>query len=333
MEPSLHRLKLLHELERRGTVTAVAGALAYTVSAVSQQLALLEREAGTPLFERRGRRIALTEAGLTLAEHARTILAAVEDAGHAMESARAGIGTTLTAGAWASVATTLLPAGIRVLARDHPGIEVRTRELAPEDTTGAVRDGSLDLSFVLDYSSYPMARVPELTRRPIAVESLHAVVPRGSGDFGGAEAGVMKLADLAGAPWVLAHPRSHFGRAVRLACREAGFEPDIRHEAGEQSTALALVAAGLGVTLASDLGLSTSPADVDVLPLSDGLTRTVSITYRERDARRRPLHAFVDAFSEAAQQMGLDAPEDLDAPDDLDAPRGDAPAGTAALSD
>ncbi|MBC7296553.1 MAG: LysR family transcriptional regulator [Dietzia sp.] len=304
MEPSLHRLRLLRELERRGTVTAVAGALDYTVSAVSQQLALLEREAGTPLFERRGRRIGLTEAGLVLAGHAETILAAVEDAGHAMESARAGVGTTLTAGVWASVATTLLPAGIRVLARDHPGIEVRSRELAPEDTTGAVRDGSLDLAFVLDYSSYTMARVPELTRTPIAVESLHLVAPRGSID-----AGEVALRDFAGKPWVLAHPRSHFGRAVRLACREAGFEPDIRHEAGEQSTALALVAAGLGVTLASDLGLGTSTAEVDVLPLNDTLTRTVSIAYRERDARRRPLRAFVDAFTEAALGLGLDAAE------------------------
>ncbi|MBB0994403.1 LysR family transcriptional regulator, partial [Dietzia sp. SLG510A3-40A3] len=142
MEPSLHRLRLLAELERRSTVTAVAAALGYTVSAVSQQLSLLEREAGTPLFEKRGRGLALTEAGLILAGHARTILSAVEDAGHAMESARAGVGTNLTAGVWASVAVTLLPAGMRILARDHPGIVVRTRELAPEDTTGAVRDGS-----------------------------------------------------------------------------------------------------------------------------------------------------------------------------------------------
>lgn len=304
MEPSLHRLRLLRELERRSTVTAVAAALDYTVSAVSQQLALLEREAGTPLFERRGRGIALTDAGLVLAEHARTILAAVEDAGHAMESARAGVGTTLTAGVWASVATTLLPAGIRVLARDHPGIAVRSRELAPEDTTGAVRDGSLDLSFVLDYSTYLMADVPDLARVPIAVETLHAVVPRGS-----LQSEQASLADLAAAPWVIAHPRSHYGRAVRIACRDAGFEPDVRHEAGEQSTALALVSAGLGVTLASDLGLSTSSANVDVLPLSDPLTRTVSITHRIRDGRRGPLQAFVEAFREAALELGLAPPK------------------------
>jgi DNA-binding transcriptional LysR family regulator len=189
-------------------------------------------------------------------------------------------------------------------------VAVRTRELAPEDTTGAVRDGSLDLAFVLDYSSYPMARVPELNREPIAVESLHAVVPRGSVD-----AGQVSLADLAGAPWVLAHGRSHFGRAVRIACREAGYEPDIRHEAGEQSTALALVSAGLGVTLMSDLGLRTSPAEVDVLPLTDGLTRTVSIAYRERDARRRPLHALVRAFTEASRELGLEAPRGPGRPD------------------
>lgn len=301
MEPSLHRLRLLAELERRSTVTAVAAALGYTVSAVSQQLSLLEREAGTPLFEKRGRGLALTEAGLILAGHARTILSAVEDAGHAMESARAGVGTNLTAGVWASVAVTLLPAGMRILARDHPGIVVRTRELAPEDTTGAVRDGSLDLSFVLDYSSYVMADVTDLVRVPIAREALHAVVPRGFVD-----STRLSLADLADAPWVVAHPRSHFGRAVRIACREAGFDPDVRHEAGEQSTALSLVAAGLGVTLASDLGLSTFGADVEVIPLTDELTRTVSITYRRRDARRRPLQAFVEAFTDGAREVGLD---------------------------
>lgn len=300
MEPSLHRLRLLHELERRRTVTAVAAALDYTVSAVSQQLALLEREAGTPLFERRGRGLVLTEAGLVLAGHARTILAAVEDAGHAMESAREGGASTLSAGVWASVATTLLPAGLAVLGRDHPEIGVRTRELAPEDTTGAVRDGSLDLSFVLDYSSYPMARVPDLVRVPVALEALHAVVPTGT-----FQAGRVSLTDLADAPWVIASPRSHFGRAVRIACRENGFDPEVRHEAGEQSTALALVAAGLGVTLASDLGLLSVPGGVDVIRLSESLTRTVSIAYRERDTRRRPLQAFVDAFTEGAGHVGL----------------------------
>ena len=300
MEPSLHRLRLLHELERRGTVTAVASALDYTVSAVSQQLALLEREAGTALFERRGRRLALTEAGLVLAGHAQTILAAVEEAGHAMESARDGGATTLTAGVWASVATTLLPAGLTVLGRHHPEIGVRTRELAPEDTTGAVRDGSLDLSFVLDYSSYPMARVPDLVRAPIAVEALHAVVPRGT-----LRAEAVSLTDLADAPWVIANPGSHFGRAVRIACRENGFDPEVRHEAGEQSTSLALVAAGLGVTLASDLGLITAPDGVDVLPLVESPTRTVSVTYRERDTRRRQLRAFVDSFREGARHVGL----------------------------
>lgn len=300
MEPSLHRLRLLHELERRGTVTAVAAELNYTVSAVSQQLALLEREAGTPLFERRGRRLVLTEAGLVLAGHARTILAAVEDASHAMESARDGGATTLTAGVWASVTTTLLPAGFAVLARDHPEIGIRTRELAPEDTTGAVRDGSLDLSFVLDYSSYPMAHVPDLVRAPVAVETLRAVVPRGS-----VQAETVSLTDLADAPWVIAGPRSHFGRAVRIACREAGFDPEVRHEVGEQYTALALVAAGFGVTLASDLGMYTAPEGLDAIPLLEAPTRTVSITYRSRDTRRRPLQAVVDAFTEGAHHLGL----------------------------
>lgn len=125
------------------------------------------------------------------------------------------------------------------------------------------------------------------------------------------EADSVALVDLAAAPWILSGPRSHFGRAVRIACREAGFEPDNRHEAGEQSTALALVAAGLGVTLVSDLGLESWTAGglIDVLPLTDGVSRTVSIAYRKRDSRRGPLRAFVDAFETGARELGLDPPE------------------------
>ncbi|MEE2033870.1 LysR family transcriptional regulator, partial [Rhodococcus chondri] len=258
MELSLRRLRMLRELHRRGTVTAAALALHYTTSAVSQQLTQLERDVGTKLFERRGRRVELTESGLLLAEHAEEILRSVERATTALEQTQNRVTARLTIGVWASVAASLVPSALTLLAAEHPGIEVRTKELAPEDTADAVRDGSLDFSFVIDYSGYPMQWDPELTRVVIAVERLHAALPPGT-----VSAKTMALADLAEHPWVLAGPRSHFGRAVRLACQRCGFEPRINHEVGEQATALAMVAAGLGVTLVSDLGLTLSPPGVD----------------------------------------------------------------------
>ena len=300
VELSLTRLRMLRELHRRGTITAAAVALHYTASGVSQQLAQLERDVGATLFERLGRRVQLTELGLLLTEHAEEILGSVERATMALEEAQQAVSVKLTAGVWASVASGLLPAALTLLATSHPGIQVRTKELAPEDTAGAVRDGALDLSFVIDYSNYQMPADPNLARAVIAVERLHAAVPPGS-----VPGPTVSLLDLAEYPWILAGPKSHFGRSVRIACQHSGFEPTINHEVGEQATALAMAAAGLGVTLVSDLALELQPTGVDIVALTEPVTRTVSIAYRTGNARRTSLQLVIDAVRTAAAAKGL----------------------------
>lgn len=300
MDLSLQRLRMLRELHRRGTVTAAAAALHYTSSAVSQQLAQLERDVGASLFERSGRRVRLTDLGLLLAEHAEQILGSVERATMALEEAQASVSVRLTAGVWASVASGLLPAALTRLAAEHPGIRVRTRELAPEDTAGAVRDGTLDFSFVIEYSSFPTAWDEGLAHTVIAEERLHAAVPAGA-----LPSPTVELLALAEHPWILAGPRSHFGRAVRIACQAGGFEPTVEHEVGEQATALAMVAAGLGVTLVSDLGLTLCPPGVDIVALTEPVTRTVSVAYRTGNARRPALQLVIDAVRSVAAEMGL----------------------------
>jgi DNA-binding transcriptional LysR family regulator len=303
VELSLTRLRMLRELYRRGTVTAAAASLHYTASGVSQQLAQLEREVGGTLFERLGRRVRFTELGLVLTEHAEEILGSVERAELALEQARDERSVRLTAGVWASVTAGLLPAALVRLAEEHPGITVSTRELTPEETAGAVRDGALDFSFVIDYSGHPMSWDPALTREVVAVERLYAAVPAGS-----QPGPTVDLAELADQWWILAGPRSHFGRAVRNACRRSGFEPRTIHEAEEQFTALALVAGGLGVTLVSDLGLASRPDGVDALPLAEPVLRTVSIAYRTRAVRRPAMQHVVSAVRATAQLRGLGEP-------------------------
>jgi DNA-binding transcriptional LysR family regulator len=302
MELSLHRLRMLRELRRRGTVTAAAAALHYTASAVSQQLAQLERDVGVKLIERLGRRVQLTELGMLLTDHAEEILRSVERATTALEDAQDGVSARLTGGVWASVASGLLPFALSALAAEHPGIEVRTKELAPEDTAGAVRDGTLDFSFVIEYSDYPMPWDPVLTKVVIAVERMHAAVPEGS-----VPAESVQLLELAEHPWILAGPRSHFGHAVRLACQRAGFEPKIDHEVGEQATALAMVGAGLGVTLVSDLGLTLRPPGVDIVALTEPVMRTVSVAHRTSSGTRPSLQLVIEAVRAAAAAKGLGA--------------------------
>lgn len=306
MELSLRRLRMLRELHRRGTVTGAAESLHYSPSAVSQQLALLEREVGVSLYERLGRRVRLTELGLLLAEHADEILGSVERATNALERAQGGVTARLRAGVWASVASGLLSSALARLAAEHPGIEVRTTELAPEATAEAVRDGSLDFSFVIDYSDYAMPWDPGLAREVIAVERLHAAAPAGM-----LTDSSVALADLAEQAWVLAGPRSHFGRAVRIACNRNGFQPRIHHEVEEQDTALALVAGGLGVTLVSDLAVPPRPSGVDIIALTEPVLRTVSLAHRVTNPTRRSLELVINAMRVAAAEKGLGASSSL----------------------
>lgn len=281
-------------------MTAAAQALHYSPSGVSQQLAQLEREVGVKLIERHGRRVQLTELGLLLSDHAEEILGSVERATAAIEQAQSGITARLSVGVWASVASGLLPRALSSLAVEHPGIRVHTSELAPEETADAVRDGLLDLSFVIDYSGHPLDRDPALQWSVVAVERLHAAVPEGV--LPGESVSLTALADF---PWILAGPRSHFGRAVRVECHAHGFDPRIVHTVEEQFTALAMIAGGLGVTLVSDLGLTLLPPGVDVIPLDEPILRTVSIAQRASSTPRPSIDLFVEAVRSAAAEQGL----------------------------
>src|ERR1700722_3997001 len=147
----VHRLRLLLELVRRGTIPAAAEALAYTPSAVSQQLAALEREAGVPLLERTGRRVALTPAALTLAGHAETILAVLEQATADLAASSTEITGTLRIGAFPTAVQTILSPALVALSRDYPGLELMVTELDPAAVPAALRAETLDVALVQDY--------------------------------------------------------------------------------------------------------------------------------------------------------------------------------------
>lgn len=303
MELALHRLRMLRELARRGTITEAAVALHYTASAVSQQLALLEKEVGAALFERVGRRVRLTELGWTLVGHAEEILAAEERARLALEQAQENLVGRLTVGVFATVAAGLLPPVLVALHEQYPGLIVATREIDPDRTPSAVHTGDLDLGFVIDYADAPMTAIGGVRMVPVADERLHLVARNGVFPAGRTVA----LAELAGAAWIVASPASHFGRAVRVACQRAGFDPRIVHEVDEQATAMAMAGADLGITLVSDLGLAFRPAGVDVLPLVEDLSRSVAMVYRTSAMRRPAVQAFLRAARDSAQRLDLGA--------------------------
>src|ERR1044071_7399345 len=158
------RLRLLRDLARLGTIAAVADAHTYTPSAVSQQLAALEREAGVPLLERTGRRVALTPAGEVLVAHAEIVLGALEQASAAMATAARGVSGPLRIGAFPTAVRTLLPGALVALGARHPHLELHVSELDPVVVPDALRERRIDIGMVQDYDVAPVEPDPALDR-------------------------------------------------------------------------------------------------------------------------------------------------------------------------
>ena len=154
---NVDRLRILAELSRLGTLTAVAETLSYSTSAVSQQLHQLEKDVGAALVERVGRRLALTDQGTILAGHARTILADLERAEADVLAAASEPRGTVTVAAFQTVATTLVPAALGILRREHPGVEVVFRLGETDEALAALPGAGVD---VVIAESYPGAVTP-----------------------------------------------------------------------------------------------------------------------------------------------------------------------------
>ena len=301
MELSLRRLRTLREVARQGGVNAAAATLHFSPSAVSQQLEALSVEVGAPVLERAGRGVRLTEVGRVLTEHAEILLAAEHRACAAVEGARQSLSAHLSVGVFPAAGAGLLPAVIGDLAAGHPGITLDSVEADVEDVVADIRNGDLDLALLLDYPDAPEPWKGDLSVVPLGQDQLHLAVPSGSSYGPGTELGA-----LAGEQWILSGPETYWGRAVRTACRRAGFDPQVRHRVDSSATALAMVAAGLGVTLVSDLGrIFCPPTGVVVVPLARPLSRRILIAHLPHTGERPTARAVLDAFARAAAALGL----------------------------
>ncbi|MGH3097938.1 MAG: LysR family transcriptional regulator [Streptosporangiales bacterium] len=300
MELALHRLRMLREVARRDGVSAAARALHYSPSGVSQQLAALEDEVGAPLLERVGRGVRLTDVGRVLAEHAETILDAEHQAQAAVEQVRDTLAAELMVGVFSTVSAALLPVVTNDLAANHPEIRLITRETDPEDAVVDLRHGHLDLAFMIDYPDVSEPWPAGLRTARVGVEDLYVATP--PGQLGG---DTVRLADLADLDWIISGPHTYYGRAVRAACHRAGFDLRITHQVDEQATALAMVAAGLGITLMSDLGRVFCPDTVDVLMLTRPIRRRLMLAHHPEALRRPAIRLAVDSITSAAATLNI----------------------------
>ncbi len=279
----LQRLRLLRELSRRGTVTAVAQALSFSPSAVSQQLATLEREAGVALLERVGRRVRLTPQGEILVEHADVLLREMERAESALARSVDDVSGTLRVAAFQTAVMSLLPPALVDLAARHPRLRVEVTELEPPDALPALTAGDLDVVVGEEYPGHPLTPTPGTARTDLGTDELLLVVPAGSGH--------RELRSLAEHVFVL-EPEGSGARVWAVErCREAGFEPDVRFTTTDLSLHLTYVEAGLACALVPALAL---PGDrtVDVHRLRDRPVRRLLSLVRAGSGGRPDIEAF-----------------------------------------
>lgn len=279
----LQRLRALHAVSVHGTVGAAAVALGYTPSAVSQQIAKLERETRTVLLEREGRGIRLTDEARQLAATAQELMAIVERAETALEERRGLPAGRLTVAAFASAARGLMPGVLAELGRRHPALDARLTEVDPHLSVDLVAKGAVDLAVAHDWDIAPLPAPPGVEQALIGDDLCDLLVPEGH-PFAGREA--VRREELGRERWICQPPGRVCHDWLLRTLRAAGHEPDIVHQADENPTLVALVAAGLGVALIPRLGRGPLPAGVVEVALDPMPVRRLYALWRTGAARR-----------------------------------------------
>ena len=296
----LRRLRLLREVHVRGTVHAAARALGYTPSAVSQQLAVLEREAGAPLLERVGRNVRLTDAGRVLVRHADGLLEGMEAASAEVAAVAAGRLTgTVRIAAFQSAFLRIVAPTIRDLAEEHPDIRVEAAEAEVEQAVPALRLNQLDVMVGDEYEGLPRVLHPQLQRETVLRERINIVLPA---DHPDAVASHVPLARLAELPWAACRPGTgHHEMHLRTCRRIGGFEPDVRFASDDFLILLELVRTTGAGALLPDLVVGFDPPGVAVRPLEspDAAREVFLLTRRTRTPT-------VEAVTQALRARAID---------------------------
>ncbi|MFL4909872.1 LysR family transcriptional regulator [Streptomyces sp. MMS24-I2-30] len=302
----VRRLRMLQYLATYGTVAATADVLHLTAPAVSQQLAVLEREVGVPVVEKSGRTLRLTPAGELLVAHAEVILGDLASAESDLAALKGGRHGLIRVAAFASAARALLPTVYQLLAR-HEDEQARTltvqlAEHEPDQALDALQKRRTDVALVHSYTVLPR-NFPQNSQQDILMEDpvllcLHPDRARRLGLSPGQPADLTRLANV---PWLTPHPDLSCYEMIQRTCGAAGFVPDIRARSSDFSVLVSLVAADAGVALAPRLAIPGHHG-VSLHPLLTPVTRTIYTVIRSGTARRPDVHLLHTLLEQAATE-------------------------------
>ena len=253
------RLRVLREVAARGSFSAAAEALSYTQSAVSQQIAALEREAGTVLVERNARGVRLTDAGRALVGHADVILARLADAEAELEAIAGMRGGRLRMVSFPTAGATIAPRAIARFRDHHPGVEVTLAPREPDEGLESLKAGECDIALTVEAGFEPVVD-DTIERRHLLDDPFYVCVRAGHPVASKAR---IRLADLADEAWIMGTTgRCPDGLVLERACQGAGFEPRVAFQSDDYVAIQGFVAAGVGVCLIPDLAMVAVRDDV-----------------------------------------------------------------------
>jgi DNA-binding transcriptional LysR family regulator len=259
----LRRLRTLRELADRGTIAATADALHLTSSAVSQQLAVLEREVGQPLLEPNGRSVRLTAAARAVLDHADALFSEVERMDATLAALAEGGTGTIRVGAFSTAIRGLLAPAVGLLRERHPGLQLAIRDVESPEVFDAIALGELDLGVSMEHARAPGRDDERFARFELMRDVLDVALPIGHP----LAAADVELSDLAKEPWIAPPEGWSCDDVIRVSCSAAGFAPAVAHRSGDWTAIMALVGAGLGVAVVPRLAQDAPPDGVVIREL------------------------------------------------------------------
>jgi len=294
----VRRLRLLRELKLRGTIAAVASALSYTPSAVSQQLALLEEEARVPLLVKAGRRVQLTPEAELLVEHTVALLERLELMEAEIHSSLTEVRGTVRLAVFQSAALGVIPQALSVIARDYPQLRIKMTQREPESALFETWTREFDLVIAEQYPGHAAPRHPDLDMIPLYADELSLAAPAGSGITG--------LTDAATSAWVM-EPRGTASRHwAEQQCRIAGIEPDVRFETADLQAHIRLVESGHATAILPGLVWGSRTPTVELRPMPGSPRRTVFTSVRESSVGRPSIVAVRNVLTEVVQSFSAE---------------------------
>src|SRR4051812_48774509 len=295
------RLRVLREVAAQGSFSAAADALSYTQSAVSQQIAALEREAGTTLVERRARGVHLTQAGRALVVHADAILARLAAAERELEAIAGLHGGHLRLVAFPSAASSIMPLAIAEFRRRHPAVELSLEPREPDDAITCVKSGDCDVALCIE-ASYRPVEDPAISKEALVDDPMFLVMPAGHPL---ARKRHLRLEDFSDESWIQGSMNTCPDTSILLrACNAAGFEPRIAFQSDDYTAIQGFIAAGVGVSLIPDLALMSVREDIVIRDLGpQAPSRRIFAATLSECSRAPATQAMVDILSAVGQDF------------------------------